>query len=413
MPRARQYAAKSIVYFAGTADDHVFILKSGHLLSTGTDIETGEDTTKQIKPGEFFGVKSALGHFSREETIQVLDDSQVVELTVPEFEQLITSSDQLIIKMLKAFSNELRMLHRKTESILNSTCPLNRAGGMLEVAKSFYDDTEYKQCCDICDRLLALFPEAAEKNTVIALRKDAKMHEEKLPPRHRKKTEIADNAEAQSQFALPAFDRFAKQFESGDVIISEFENGDTFYLIRSGLVQSFKCVNSTKKNLDILKQGEFFGEMSILENIPRSATCTAMTKVDVLEFNKENFELLISSNPQMSIILLKLFCKRIYDQQRRFKVLCIADIPVRIADVILLFDEMNHRETVSEKKRTYNLTVPEIAHWAGIPVNIAYTEIKKYSDAHQIELFEDHITVANIADIRRIVETRVQLRRPS
>jgi CRP-like cAMP-binding protein len=165
--------------------------------------------------------------------------------------------------------------------------------------------------------------------------------------------------------------------------------------------------------LDIHKQGEFFGEMAILEDTPRSATCVALTHVDVLEFNKENFELMIAGSPNIAIILLKLFCKRIYDQQRRFKILCISDLGVRIADVFLMFDEMNPVENPGEKKRVFNLTIQDVAHWAGIPVDTARSEIRKYSDVHRLEIFENHITIPNIVDIRRIVESRVQMRTPS
>ena len=59
-------------------------------------------------------------------------------------------------------------------------------------------------------------------------------------------------ATAFKHFSLPAFSRFAKQFEPGSVIISEYEPGDCFYLIQSGQVQLVKCVNGAKKNLDIL-----------------------------------------------------------------------------------------------------------------------------------------------------------------
>ena len=66
---------------------------------------------------------------------------------------------------------------------------------------------------------------------------------------------------ALKQFSLPAFNRFAKKYEPEEVIISEFEPGNSFYLIQSGEVQLVKCVNGTKKNLDILKPGEFFGKL--------------------------------------------------------------------------------------------------------------------------------------------------------
>ena len=123
---------------------------------------------------------------------------------------------------------------------------------------------------------------------------------------------------------MPAFERFAKFYNPGDVIISEFEPGNTFYLILKGTVQLIKCVNDSKKNLDILKPGDFFGEMAILDNSPRSATCMAKTSVKCLEFSKVNFETLVTGNPQLTLNLLKLFCKRIYDQHRRFKILVTA-----------------------------------------------------------------------------------------
>ena len=110
--------------------------------------------------------------------------------------------------------------------------------------------------------------------------------------------------------------RSTKKYSSGQVIISEFEPGESFYLIQKGTVQLVKCVNGQNKNLDILKPGEFFGEMAILDNSPRSATCLAVGNVQCLEFNKSNFELLITGNPQIALNILKLFCKRIYDQKR-------------------------------------------------------------------------------------------------
>jgi hypothetical protein len=86
---------------------------------------------------------------------------------------------------------------------------------------------------------------------------------------------------------------------------------------------------------------------------------------------------------------------------------------MRIADVFLMFDEMNPAENPVEKKRVFNLTIQDVAHWAGIPVDAARSEIRKYSDAHRLEIFENRIAIANIADIRRIVESRVQVRMPA
>ena len=414
MPKAVQYTKGSIIYFAGDRDERVFILQQGIVILTSTDIETGVPVTEQIRNGEFFGVKSALGRFPREETATVLTDTLVVAMTVQEFEKVFSSNQQVILKMLRVFSNQLRQIHKKTESILNKeNKDANPQTGMISVAQSFYDDEQYRSACDVCIKFLTRYPDAPNKDEVAKLYADAKLHADR-----QKKNVHADDPtlaaqgqdSALKQFSLPAFERFAKMYEPGQVIISEFEPGDCFYLIQSGNVQLVKCVNGAKKNLDILKPGEFFGEMAILDNSPRSATCVAVGNVECLEFNKANFQVLITGNPQIAIILLKLFCKRIYDQKRRFRILVISDMQARIADVFMMYDEMNPSSNPNDRQRKFNLTNSDIAHWAGITPEACRDELNKYVEKRKIEIYDTYMIVNNIADMKRIVDTRTVVR---
>ena len=202
-----------------------------------------------------------------------------------------------------------------------------------------------------------------------------------------------------------SFSRFAKIYEKGDVIFSEFEKGDTFYLIQSGQVQLVKIVNGIEKNLDILKASEIFGEMAILENSPRSATAIALDQVKDLEFNKENFEVLMTGNPAIAMKLLKLFVKRIYTQKRRFMVLTLGDLQARVGDVfIMLYQTMQtsgHGETVE-----IAVTKEDVAHWAGLPVDIVQDELNKFVDQRKIEIYEDRIIVKNIIELERFVNSK-------
>ena len=65
MPKAMQYSNGSVIYFAGDKDDRIFILQKGRIVLSSIDIETNATVTECIREGEFFGVKSALGHFPR------------------------------------------------------------------------------------------------------------------------------------------------------------------------------------------------------------------------------------------------------------------------------------------------------------------------------------------------------------
>lgn len=404
MPKLVNFSKGSIVYFEDDKDDKIYILQSGTIILTSIDPETKITVTNQVKPGEFFGVKSALGRFPREETATVLQDSQVIALTVPEFEKNFSGNKQIIMKMLRVFSAQLRQIHKRIEQILNST-PESPQAGMLAVAKSFFEDEEFVSCYDVCLKYLKRFPQSPYIEHVKKLFAASQMYLEK---RGMPKYEAPEDGGlgALKQFELSAFERFAKKYAPGQVVISEFEPGDTFYLIQRGSVQLMKYVNGTEKNLDILKPGEFFGEMAILDNSPRSATCMAKTSVKCLEFSKENFESIVTGNAVLALNLLKLFCKRIYDQRRRFKILAIKDLQARIADVFILLDEMNPPNNLNERSRKFYVNTGDIAHWAGLSFEITREEINRLVEKRKIEVYNDSIVVANITDMQRIVDTR-------
>lgn len=404
MPKLVNFSKGSIVYFEDDKDDKIYILQSGTIILTSIDPETKITVTNQVKPGEFFGVKSALGRFPREETATVLQDSQVIALTVPEFEKNFSGNKQIIMKMLRVFSAQLRQIHKRIEQILNST-PESPQAGMLAVAKSFFEDEEFVSCYDVCLKYLKRFPQSPYIEHVKKLFAASQMY---LERRGMPKYEDPEDGGlgALKQFELSAFERFAKKYAPGQVVISEFEPGDTFYLIQRGSVQLMKYVNGTEKNLDILKPGEFFGEMAILDNSPRSATCMAKTSVKCLEFSKENFESIVTGNAVLALNLLKLFCKRIYDQRRRFKILAIKDLQARIADVFILLDEMNPPNNPNERSRKFYVNTGDIAHWAGLSFEITREEINRLVEKRKIEVYNDSIVVANITDMQRIVDTR-------
>lgn len=408
MPKAMQYTKGSIIYFESDRDDRIFILQQGAVLLSSTDIETGHPVAEQVKSGEFFGVKSAFGHFPREETATALVPTIAVALTVQEFEVLFSQNKQLIMKMLRVFSNQLRQIHKKTESILNNAAT-DQQSGMLSVGKAFYEDEQYRSACDVYLKFLTRYPNTPKRDEVAKLYTESKVRNERMIAQHRgaiTTDETGGDSSSLKIFSLPAFERFAKEYEPGQVIIAEYEPGDSFYLIQSGKVRLVKCVNGTLKNLDILKPGEFFGEMAILDNSPRSATCMANGHVKCLEFNKENFEILITGNPQIALVLLKLFCKRIYDQKRRFRILVIKDLQARLADVFLMLDEMNPVANTTEKTRRFNVTMSDIAHWAGLTAEVTHEELNKLVEKRKIEIYDNYMIVSNIIDMKRMYDTR-------
>ncbi|MDR1307248.1 MAG: Crp/Fnr family transcriptional regulator [Treponema sp.] len=205
---------------------------------------------------------------------------------------------------------------------------------------------------------------------------------------------------------MAAFGRFARTFKPGEIIFSEFEPGDTFYLIQSGRVHLVKVIGEIEKTLDIIGPSDMFGEMAILENSPRSATAIALDRVTVLEFTAQNFEVLLLGNPQIALRLLRMFCKRIYDAKRRFMTLVLEDPQAKVADVFLMFDETQSNIDKTTERREFETTVDNIAQWAAMDARTARDILQHFASQHRIEIYSDRIVVRNINDFSRLVNSR-------
>ena len=214
---------------------------------------------------------------------------------------------------------------------------------------------------------------------------------------------------------LSQFDRFKVTFQKGDQIFCEYEPGDSFYLIQAGRVQIVKIIGEIEKMLDILHPGEIFGEMAILEEAPRSASAIALDKVEVLEFNKKNFEVLMGGNPQIAMKLLMTFIKRIYNQKRRFMILTLPDSQAKVADVFLMLYETQAVQQqqqggvklkIAEDLAVIDTSVEDISNWCGLSVADCKQVITYFTAQKKIENRNNQFIVNNIKDFQRFVNSR-------
>ncbi len=158
MPKAGAYRASSVIYFQGDMSDKIFVLQSGRVSLNYSDIETGKDQHDTVQVGEFFGVKSALGKYPREENALVLMDATVLVFTVPEFEVFAQANTRIIMKMLKVFSNQLRRVHKQVENLLEKGESLNPEAGLFSTGSYYLKNRQYSQAKYVFSRYLTYFP---------------------------------------------------------------------------------------------------------------------------------------------------------------------------------------------------------------------------------------------------------------
>ena len=407
MPKPFQYRAGSIIYFQGDPADKVFIVQNGLVDLVYQNFETGEDIHDIIQSGEFFGVRSTLGRFPREENAVAKQDTSLLSFTINEFENLALANTRLIMQMLKVFSNHLRKVHKRISDMMELKEHKTPEDGLFSIGEYFLKNHKNKRAHYIFDRYLTYYPSSENAPLATKYLQQAEAGLEgsiNSPVQNQPAPAPAlDAVNYDPGINLSAFERFARTLQAGDIIFSEFEPGNTFYLIQSGRVQLFKLIGEIEKTLDILQPSEMFGEMSILDDSPRSATAIALDTVNVLEFNKQNFEILMLGNPLIALRLLKMFCKRIYDSKRRYKIITLEEPQAKIADVFLMLDESLPLIDKTTERRMFIITMDDVAHWAGMSINETRDALNSFANQRRMEIFSDRIIVRNINDLSRYV----------
>lgn len=106
-------------------------------------------------------------------------------------------------------------------------------------------------------------------------------------------------------------DQFLVTYLMGDIIFSEGDLGTEMYIIQSGVVEIFKKIGGKPKILSTLDKGDFFGEMSVLEDMARTASARAKTDVELVRINQTTFDQMIKTNTEIAVRMLRKFSRRL------------------------------------------------------------------------------------------------------
>lgn len=158
MPITRNYTGGSIVYFQGDAGDDVYVLQQGRVVLLSNSLDTGEEIREEVQQGEFFGVRSAIGRYPREETAQVIGKTVLIVFKSAEFEAFVLKNTRLIMKMLRVFSKQLRNIHRQVRDLLKAGAARDPAYELINVAETFHRTGNMDHAIHAFERFCSIYP---------------------------------------------------------------------------------------------------------------------------------------------------------------------------------------------------------------------------------------------------------------
>jgi len=131
-----------------------------------------------------------------------------------------------------------------------------------------------------------------------------------------------------------------KRYHKDNIILIEEEIGSTMFIILAGRVKISRISDDGREViLSILSDGDFFGEMSLLDGYTRSANVTAIEDSELLVIRREEFLQTLRDYPQVAINLLKELAQRIRKSDEHIKSLSLQDATGRVASTLLRIAE--------------------------------------------------------------------------
>lgn len=163
------------------------------------------------------------------------------------------------------------------------------------------------------------------------------------------------------------------------MIFCECQPGTELYIIQKGHVKITKIIDNSEVLLAVLKEGDMFGEMALLENKPRSASAVVTEGgAQLLAINRQNFNQMISTQPQLIARLTTTFAERIWAMYRQLSNTLIKDYVERMYDMLAIQFEKSRTRPVKGHMHTFNFGPTELANMCGVPKEYTNDSINKF-----------------------------------
>ncbi len=185
--------------------------------------------------------------------------------------------------------------------------------------------------------------------------------------------------------------RVVRKFPRNATIINDGDTTNAVYIINKGKVKVCKTSEAGKEVvIAVLDEGEHFGEMSLIDDKPRSASIVTKDACEFTVINKADFDRILIANPSLAMTVMRGLCERLRAADRSIESLALMDVYGRIARVLLDMAEENDdgELTIDEP-----LTHKDIAQMVGSSREMVSRIFKDLVSGGYISVEQKRITI--------------------
>ena len=362
--------------------DYFYIVRSGKVRISKEFEIVDEEGGKVLGPGDFFGVVSTMSAHSHIETAMALTDVSLISVHRDQYGLLIEKNAPVAMKIIMSFSQKMRYLDEAlTRLTFKSTARVDPAH-LFKVAEYYARQNLYNLAYYAYYKYIQYCPRGEQIN--LAKERMAKIHP------YAKTVHLDPN---------PA--DFNRTYPKDTMICAEAEPGKELFIIQRGSVKISKIVDENEVMLALLKTGDIFGEMALLENMPRSASAVVLEDTAVLVVNKANFQRMVQTQAQLVSKLTTLLSERMWFLYKQLANSLISDPVGKMYDALHMQLEKNRVPIVQGESYTFDFGPKELISMVGIPVNQSQSFMQKLFENKKIKVLNGKIAATDMEEIKR------------
>ncbi|MCQ2596529.1 MAG: Crp/Fnr family transcriptional regulator [Treponema sp.] len=375
-----QFKQGSYIVVEGKANaDFFYIIQKG-MVQCSKSSDQGQPV--RYGPGDFIGVVPCMSGHSQIETAVALTDVVCISVRRDQYPELIATNTPLALKIIKSFAARMRTMNDILAQIALKNVVQDTAEQIFNVAQ-FYENAG-KLDIAVYAYYQYLKTKPTGPNAVTA-----KQRFVSLKPR------------TNAVYFEPTAE-LTRSYPENVMIFSESQSGAEMFIIKEGEVSISKVVDGNEVVLAVLKQGDMFGEMALLENKPRSASAIAHSACRLMVVNRSNFDQMVSSQPQLISKLTTTLSERLWSMYRQIDNAYLKDPVHKMVDMLCLqLEKSKIRADKPNISWQSDLSAQDLCNMCGIEQRLQPKAIYDFQNMSVIKIINGKVFVKDCFEITK------------
>ena len=192
-----------------------------------------------------------------------------------------------------------------------------------------------------------------------------------------------------------------KQLGRGELLFQQGDEGTALYIIVQGRIKISLSRRMDNVTLAILGQGEFLGEMALLDDLPRSADAIALEDSQLYVLNRKDFLSFLSNNGHTVYAILNSLSRRLRKTDDQLAEMCFLNLSARLAKRLVDLAETQEPKTVNPNSYDLNISQQELGNILGVSRESINKELKILRNKGVVSTLRNSIHILDLESLKK------------